>query len=163
MYQLDEVKEKLFHAITHPLFKDDDIGINENKDSLLFTYPNLIFYKQTTKSVYIKKEIIDEFNLHKYIEIMKSKTLYDDRDSNQFIKIQDVEEFYNDFYQLANEIFVFYLNQKEVFRFGCCNSFNECSDSKKCIKDDREMFLGCMYKKNLDEGKIFYGKNRTKN
>ena len=45
--------------------------------------------------------------------------------------------------------------------FGCCASYMECSDAKKCIKNDI-MFAGrCAYRQNLIAGRIFYGKNRN--
>lgn len=45
--------------------------------------------------------------------------------------------------------------------FGCCNSFIECSDAKKCIHPDRKFARGCMYKENLEKDMIFYGKNKN--
>lgn len=45
--------------------------------------------------------------------------------------------------------------------FGCCSRYEECSDEKHCIHPDKEMARGCMYKINLDSGRIFYGVNRN--
>lgn len=45
--------------------------------------------------------------------------------------------------------------------FGCCSRYIECSDEKKCIHPDQLHAQGCMYKKNLDAGRIFYGKNKN--
>ena len=45
--------------------------------------------------------------------------------------------------------------------FGCCSRYNECSDAKKCVNPNPEMAIKCMYRKNLKNGKIFYGKNRN--
>lgn len=44
--------------------------------------------------------------------------------------------------------------------FGCCSSYMICSDEKKCIKDNK-FSRNCYYKQNLENGKIFYGKNRN--
>lgn len=46
-------------------------------------------------------------------------------------------------------------------RFGCCSRYLRCSDEKKCVNPNYIMSLGCAYKKNLEEGRIFYGKNKT--
>ena len=46
-------------------------------------------------------------------------------------------------------------------RFGCCSRYMQCSDEKKCVNPNYMMSLGCAYKKNLEEGRIFYGKNKT--
>jgi len=45
--------------------------------------------------------------------------------------------------------------------FGCCGSYDACSDAGHCIKTDI-MFAGkCAYRQNLKAGKIFYGKNKN--
>lgn len=45
--------------------------------------------------------------------------------------------------------------------FDCCNSFNECSDARKCIHPNREFAAGCGYKRILKSGRVFFGKNRN--
>lgn len=45
--------------------------------------------------------------------------------------------------------------------FGCCNDFNRCSDAKECIHKDDRFYNGCMYRTNLEAGRIFYGKNKN--
>lgn len=45
--------------------------------------------------------------------------------------------------------------------FGCCNSYVQCSDAGYCLHlKDRE-YWGCCYRKNLEAGRIFYGKNKN--
>jgi len=43
--------------------------------------------------------------------------------------------------------------------FGCCSSYVECSNDGKCLHPREEFYLGCQYRKNLEVGRIFYGKN----
>ena len=45
--------------------------------------------------------------------------------------------------------------------FGCCSRFVECSDKKECIHENKLYACACYYKHNLDNGKIFYGKNKN--
>ena len=45
--------------------------------------------------------------------------------------------------------------------FGCCSRYLECSNEKFCVHPEKEEARGCMYKINLDGGRIFYGKNRN--
>lgn len=45
--------------------------------------------------------------------------------------------------------------------FGCCSKYLECSDAKLCIQESEQWSKGCAYRKNLINGKIFYGKNST--
>lgn len=43
--------------------------------------------------------------------------------------------------------------------FGCCGLYEKCSDARKCIQQNQDMSASCYYKKNLMQGKIFYGQN----
>lgn len=43
--------------------------------------------------------------------------------------------------------------------FGCCSRYVECSDAGHCVHPNAFRAQGCMYKKNLDAGRIFYGVN----
>ena len=45
--------------------------------------------------------------------------------------------------------------------FACCSRYEACSDALTCVHPDIKFALGCQYRRNLNEGKIFYGKNRT--
>lgn len=45
--------------------------------------------------------------------------------------------------------------------FGCCHRYKECSDEKKCVNPDIMMAMACYYKRNLEAGRIFYGKNKN--
>lgn len=46
-------------------------------------------------------------------------------------------------------------------QFGCCSRFMECSDARKCIHPDALFAAACIYRRNLENGKIYYGKNRN--
>ena len=48
--------------------------------------------------------------------------------------------------------------QKE---FDCCSRYEACSDAKHCIHPDRKFSIGCGYRKILESGIVFYGKNRN--
>ncbi len=45
--------------------------------------------------------------------------------------------------------------------FGCCSKFTECSDAGRCVHENKLYATACSYKRNLDSGKIFYGKNKN--
>lgn len=45
--------------------------------------------------------------------------------------------------------------------FGCCNDFVRCSDAGACLKRNNPEYSGCLYRKNLEAGRIFYGMNKT--
>lgn len=67
----------------------------------------------------------------------------------------------NDISDLKNYILELYtrsLPDEDVF--GCCNEFKMCSDVKSCVKG-LKFSVRCMYKKNLDAGRIFYSINKN--
>jgi hypothetical protein len=45
--------------------------------------------------------------------------------------------------------------------FGCCSRFIECSDARKCTNPKPLFALGCAYKDNLENDRIFYGQHPT--
>lgn len=45
--------------------------------------------------------------------------------------------------------------------WDCCSRYLECSDAKACVHPDKLFALGCGYRKILQSGKIYYGKNRN--
>lgn len=45
--------------------------------------------------------------------------------------------------------------------WDCCSLYQQCSDAKSCVLEDKELALRCGYRKILNSGKIFYGKNRN--
>lgn len=42
---------------------------------------------------------------------------------------------------------------------GCCGLYLKCSDAKQCLHPDSPVSENCLYRKNLEAGRIFYGKN----
>ena len=45
--------------------------------------------------------------------------------------------------------------------WDCCSRYVECSNAKRCVHPDPVFALSCGYRKNLNSGQIFYGKNRN--
>ena len=45
--------------------------------------------------------------------------------------------------------------------FDCCSRYMECSDEKTCINPYPELRLMCNYRKIMESGRVFYGKNRN--
>lgn len=43
--------------------------------------------------------------------------------------------------------------------FGCCSRYAACSDARSCLIPDRDYSRNCNYRKSLEQGHIFYGKN----
>lgn len=45
--------------------------------------------------------------------------------------------------------------------FACCNDFERCSDARQCLHKETAFHNGCHYRRNLEQGCIFYGSNKT--
>jgi hypothetical protein len=82
--------------------------------------------------------------------------------ANDFIKLNmdltfDMDTFVQVVGPLCEELF----DASATMQFGCCNDFVQCSDLKRCFKLENPDSRGCSYRKNLEAGRIFYGKNKT--
>jgi hypothetical protein len=62
-------------------------------------------------------------------------------------------------YLLQEAISSYFKDGKDSF--GCCHLYEKCSDVRKCLHENRLYARGCIYSRNLVEGRIFYGKNRN--
>lgn len=51
--------------------------------------------------------------------------------------------------------------QSKAANFGCCSAYIKCSDAGKCVHENKLYSKACIYRTNLDQGKIFYGKNKN--
>lgn len=50
---------------------------------------------------------------------------------------------------------------RNLREFDCCGRYMECSNAKQCTHPDPEYALKCGYQFILQDGRIFYGSNRT--
>ena len=66
-----------------------------------------------------------------------------------------------DFFRQVVELKLRYYKSATASRFGCCSLFEECSDARRCIHPNRLYSTACAYRHNLENGRIFYGKNRN--
>jgi len=62
---------------------------------------------------------------------------------------------------LLQEAFKMAYRENADTSFSCCSRFIECSDARKCTNPKPLFALGCAYKDNLENGRIFYGQNPT--
>jgi DNA polymerase-3 subunit epsilon len=69
----------------------------------------------------------------------------------------NIQAFIQAFLHIAGEL----RHSVNVDTFGCCGDFMECSDAKACVNQGDYFHLGCLYRRNLEAGRIFYGKNRN--
>ncbi len=79
-----------------------------------------------------------------------------DSDSRLLIPL-DSPEIYGFIRQIVSQKLSQYVSSAGTF--GCCDRYIACSDAKKCIHPNRLYSTACAYRRNLENGRIFYGKN----
>lgn len=63
--------------------------------------------------------------------------------------------------EMLRTLFQECFNRQNVEALGCCNDHVCCLDAGHCLHEDDKFYLGCIYRTNLEEGRIFCGKNRN--
>lgn len=53
-------------------------------------------------------------------------------------------------------------SDKKEETFGCCSRYRLCSETGRCAIESEERSKGCAYRKKLESGKVFFGKNADK-
>lgn len=76
------------------------------------------------------------------------------------IRVNGVEDVLKLKTQLSS-LFMVVLSEMGGESFGCCHRYELCSDAKKCIHPDFMVAIACSYRKNLEAGRVFYGKNKN--
>lgn len=69
----------------------------------------------------------------------------------------------SEFYNYVESIILYKLAHYRTKNstFSCCSRFHQCSNEKKCVHENKLYSTACTYRKNLDNGRIFYGQNRN--
>ena len=148
-------------------FKDktrffDKFNYTKNKDdSITVSCDNLILFK-----VY---ELKNTYRINSKIKVMDPNntniTYIDDKDSFFRYSINNkyyYEECLHSFLSvLMQDIDSYILCNYSAEPFGCCSRYISCSNEKQCVHPDVLHSKGCIYRKNLESGKIFYGKNKN--
>jgi len=138
---------------------DAEIDIAENKGYSVIKFfgihslrvkvgrKNYILFTNSLEHIWINFEFIK-------VERLKSERLWS---RVLFQTREELESMYPLFLQLYDEA----LNLLNVELFSCCSRFIQCSDEKDCVQPDKRLALGCQYRKNLKNERIFYGESRN--
>lgn len=168
----DKIRHIVDTVCSEQQIRKDYISIVENKendvslwikDPIKFKLSYMVFNISKTKTRYdvtIKKKEAD--NVH----ITEGGELKIYKDKNGFISKYTVQfsQECDSMYAYLHDVFDYDLRSYETSpdnSYGCCHMYKECSDSKKCLKEDKMSAKVCQYRKNLEQGRIFYGKNRN--
>ncbi len=152
-----EELEQLYRAqVCEPTDDEDAFTWNETKDG----GRSYFVYGRCVAKAIIKKN--GELRLSLSGSVYAQFTGQEDADSAKFYSLPCLDQA-----QWRSLFAVFRQTKQAMFRelidekFGCCNDFLKCSDAKECIHPHDRFYNGCIYRRNLEEGRIFYGKNRN--
>lgn len=137
-------------------YDTSDLKLNINKGNVNITLNRFFFFyfplRKTRKSINVSssyKEILDKHNIQ-YIQRKSSPTFFEIAYTNDFLLI------FSDFVkELYDEINMSFSGEA----FSCCSRYKQCSDAKKCVSPFKDFYKYCRYRRNIEQGKIFYGKN----
>lgn len=133
-------------------------NINEHIE-MIINKTNIVYHLNDAKflslysnksSKWVEYSFDKESNRENTVLLSSKKKL-----KNKFEIIEDLVPFIENF-RISLEI-----NTIPEFSFGCCSRYVQCSDEKMCVQPDKEFAKGCHYKINLENNRIFYGKNKN--
>lgn len=153
IYDVCEKKEKLK---LNDDYKGDTFSFKIFENNILLKYN---FMKKI--SDFIEIRYINDLILERIKEKI-SNVQYKENDLYIRVSIDDIDQLdvlEQEIQDIFSEMFLQYMSTAESF--GCCSKYVECSDEKRCVQNDVRLRCSCIYKKNLDSGKIFYGKNKN--
>lgn len=117
------------------------------KDCIVFCFKNNFFEKFKEKDIPVEYEIQNIKSLKDYTRFLISKNF---DDLKKFVDyIFNFCETYVDEHYIPERI------------FDCCHRYMNCSDEKHCTCPDYLYSKGCTYKSKLENGTVFFGKNRN--
>lgn len=145
--------------IINEIIKNSGRDVSNIKINRTITYTNVAFFDLP----YIRIRIGPKT---KYISLpchldytLSSFNITADKNGGWYrININDPDDIFN-LSELILEIFDYCYTKASGETFGCCSKYLECSDAKSCIQENEQWSKGCMYRRNLIKGRIFYGEN----
>lgn len=119
--------------------------------------------------------VIMNFKLTKdnYLELLIRNRQFDAIDTPQSALVKTLKSdksFVHVFFEIKDDALFKYIranilyclsNYESTSSFACCSLFMQCSDSLKCVHENRIYAMGCKYRRNLEAGRIFFGKNKN--
>jgi hypothetical protein len=136
---------------SHEEYIEGDLELKENNNYLTINLCGISVFRvlNTREEIEIAKQFMPFLNLgYRYVNKNWIRIPLDER-----VKTSIIDRIHVVFKESIK------VSIKELF--GCCNSFNQCSDQQKCLHLDDRFYRGCMYRNNMREGRFFYGKNRN--
>ncbi len=155
--------EELFNKFQQLLVSNEidpkSATLSKNKTDYSIKFKGNIIFKfkpGNTDCIYIKKDFQDEVLKRYEHDICQFTSAF------MILPVTEINNFDENFSDLLLLIVQKLLGQYTADEFGCCSRYLECSDAKHCVHPNHIESLGCAYKRNLEKGLIFYGKNKNR-
>ncbi len=154
----EELFDKFQQLLISYKIETSPFDLSENKTDYSIKFKNNIVLKfkpGKTDRIYIKKDFRED--------VLKRYHYNDCQFNSSFIilPVAVINDFDKNFSDLLLIIAKKLLGRYNADEFGCCSRYIACSDAKECVHPDYLESLGCAYKRNLEKGLIFYGKNKN--
>lgn len=158
------IKEALIKEINNVEYSGF-LSVEEKKDGLISISAKSFLAARAKLSKQTKYVMVREKNQAYFNEYMQNHNVtpaYMKKENDLWMRIP--VDSLSDVIEMIEPIGAVYMTVLADFggeRFGCCSRYEQCSDARKCIHPDFILSRACAYRKNLEAGKIFYGKNRN--
>jgi len=167
------IKESITSDLVDKYSVDELKNKGENRGYSVYLYSNVLMRIFTNYNDWYRIEFLYNVDLmDKFPKdvIVKKKTmslekkevpLYQiDTPKNMNSLVETIEKLRDVIHEQGEYIFN---THNPSFTYGCCGLYEQCSDAKKCLQAniDREYAKGCSYRSNLENNRIFYGKNKN--
>ncbi len=143
-YELKSIatEKELYDVLDYLRNKDDSISVLIDRMLFLKVYEkkNTLLVKSDTFKFLFPNE--------KYETVVQPEG---------FVKIDFIKDNFKDLFETILNYTI--KNYFPSHKFGCCSKYEECSKAGCCLHEDKFYAKGCYYRKDLEQGKIFYGKN----
>lgn len=162
------VYNKVLSYIKQEYLQSANIKLNTNKNN---TYSIIISATQTAYRNAIDNILFSRFKITGKKPYISFKGKYRKSFKKIGFKVSDINkegyfridltEFIQNETDLSDVINTIFIDSFNFDTFGCCGKYEKCSNEKCCIHDDQLYSTACMYRKNLENNRIFYGKNEN--
>lgn len=140
-YELKPIatEKELYSVLDYSHNKDDSVSVFI--DRVLFLIAN-----EKKNTLLVKSETFKSlFPNEKYESVAQPE---------DFVKIDLIKNDFKDFFETILNYTI--KNYFPSHKFGCCSKYKECSKAGQCLHEDKFYAKGCYYRRNLEQGKVFY-------
>ncbi|HHX24605.1 MAG TPA: hypothetical protein GX723_11485 [Thermoanaerobacterales bacterium] len=97
-----------------------------------------------------------------FSDLVEKNKIENKKQADDWFRIPVSNDYFDDTLQsLIYDIYEYCYRRYSDDRFDCCSHYLECSDNKKCLYEGNKLSRACSYRYTMQEGRIYYGKNRN--